>query len=355
MTAASPFAPSWPPTGSATVGNREMDRSLARWGIVLAGGEGARMRPLVSRWLGEDRPKQYCTFVGSRSMFEHTIARACSVVSEDHVVTIIGRGHREFLTVFPNQYPPGLLLEQPSNAGTAPGVFLPIAYVLADNPEATVVLLPSDHFVHPEGRFCDYIIQAFELAEAHHDRVILVGAIPDRAETDYGWIAPCKVEKEGCPPLVRGPMPVTCFQEKPGGSAAHALFLQGCLWNTMVIAAKAKTLWALGRQLLPEMMGEFDAFVTVLRAVRDGRLDPEIEASALACVYDHLTQADLSKDILEHVADQSMVLPMEGVDWCDWGRPQRVTETLARLGRHPLFQAHHIVPTPAHAPGERQV
>ncbi|MCX6843861.1 MAG: NTP transferase domain-containing protein, partial [candidate division WOR-3 bacterium] len=69
------------------------DCGLARWGIVLAGGEGARMRPLIVYWTGGDRPKQYCTFVGSRSMFQHTVDRARSVVSEKHVVTIIGPGH----------------------------------------------------------------------------------------------------------------------------------------------------------------------------------------------------------------------------------------------------------------------
>ncbi len=46
----------------------------ARWGILLAGGEGTRMRPLIRSWIGENRPKQYCTFVGSRSMFQHTVA-----------------------------------------------------------------------------------------------------------------------------------------------------------------------------------------------------------------------------------------------------------------------------------------
>jgi mannose-1-phosphate guanylyltransferase len=317
--------------------SRAADRALARWGIVLAGGEGARMRPLISDWLGEDRPKQYCTFVGSRSMFQHTIDRARSVVPEEHVVTIIGPGHRKFLAETEREHVPGLVLEQPSNLGTAPGVFLPMAYVLADDPEATVVLLPSDHFVHPEQRFCDYIMHAFDLAEKYRDQLVLAAAIPDRAETDYGWIAPGKQQTEGPSPLTPGPISVMCFQEKPAGREALALLRQGCLWNTMVVAARAKTLWALGRRHLPEMMYAFDAFLTVLRAVREGRVDPKFEASALESVYSDLAPADFSKDILQHVSSQSMLLPMDGVDWCDWGRPQRVTETLARLGRRPFF------------------
>ncbi len=295
------------------------------------------MRPLILGWLGVDRPKQYCAFVGSRSMFQHTIERAGAVVPEDHVVTIIGRGHDKFVSETANTRVPGLVVEQPRNLGTGPGVFLPTAYVLADNPEATVLLLPSDHFVSPEWRFRDHLNHAFELAERHCEQIILVGAIPDRAETDYGWIAPdhARSEEHGNP--THDSMKVLYFQEKPDGRTARALLKQGCLWNTMVTAVKAKTLWNLGRQCLPEMMCQFDAFLMVLRAVREKRLDPGVEASALATVYSNLAPADFSRDILQRVSNRCMVLPMDGVDWCDWGRPQRVTETLARLGRCPFF------------------
>ena len=323
-------------------GSHPAEHARKRYGIVLAGGEGARMRPIISNWLGEDRPKQYCTFVGSRSMFRHTMDRACSVVPGEHVVTVIGRGHREFLTEYENENMPGLLLEQPHNLGTAAGIFLAAAYVLAVNQEATVIILPSDHYVHPEGRFCTHINQAFELAEKHRDQIVLAAAIPDRAETDYGWIAPVKTHTEGEGPPVRGPMRVVRFQEKPDGEEARALLREGCLWNTMVIAAKARTLWLLGRQCLPEMMYEFDAYLRVLRGIRAGRLSPKFEAGALACLYSHLAPADFSKDVLQHVCDQSILLPMDGVDWCDWGRPQRVTETLARLGRRPFFSADRV-------------
>ena len=328
-----------PPVRSTTR-NRAADLVFARWGVVLAGGEGTRMRPLIRHWLGEDRPKQYCAFVGSRSMLQHTLDRVRSVVSEEHIMTIIGQGHRKFLTQSANESMPGVVLEQPSNLGTAPGVFLPTAYVFADNPEATVLILPSDHFVHPEDRFCDQILHAFELAEKYRDQIILIGAIPDRAETDYGWIVSRNTRADGRSCLTHGPTRVVCFQEKPDGDEAVALLRQGCLWNTMVMAVKAKTLWILGRQCLPEMMDKFDAFLMVLRAIHAGRLDPKFEASALTTIYNNLAPADFSRDILQRACERSIVLPMEGVAWSDWGRPQRVTGTLASLGRSPLFPSN---------------
>jgi hypothetical protein len=47
------------------------------WSIILAGGEGTRLRSLVHRWLGRPKPKQYCAFVGTRSLFQHTLDRQC--------------------------------------------------------------------------------------------------------------------------------------------------------------------------------------------------------------------------------------------------------------------------------------
>jgi mannose-1-phosphate guanylyltransferase len=46
------------------------------WGIVLAGGDGMRLRPFIQAYFNEDRPKQYCTFLGTQSMLRHTIRRA---------------------------------------------------------------------------------------------------------------------------------------------------------------------------------------------------------------------------------------------------------------------------------------
>ena len=310
------------------------------------------MRPLIQSWLGANYPKQYCTFVGSRSMFQHTVDRARSLVPQEHVLSIIGHGHRRFLPDSVVDAELGPVLEQPGNLGTAPGVFLPLAYVLADNLDATVILLPSDHFVYPEERFCGVMRDAFTLAETFRDRIVLVGAVPDRAETEYGWIDPGRAWTEGRTATTCRAMEVSRFQEKPDLEEARALLRQGCLWNTMIVAASAKTLWALGRRCLPEMMGNFDAFLTVLRAVRERRLAPCWESKALDTLYSGMAPADFSKDILQQSTAQSMLLQMEGVDWCDWGHPQRVADSLSRLGRRPLFDFRHLAPAAPTTPCE---
>jgi mannose-1-phosphate guanylyltransferase len=63
------------------------------WSIVLAGGEGERVKPLVLRWLGRHQPKQYCTFVGNRSMFQHTVERATTLTSPERTVVVAALHH----------------------------------------------------------------------------------------------------------------------------------------------------------------------------------------------------------------------------------------------------------------------
>ncbi|MDI3466936.1 MAG: Mannose-1-phosphate guanylyltransferase [Nitrospira sp.] len=107
------------------------------WSIVLAGGEGERMKPLVQRWLGRHRPKQYCTFVGTRSMFQHTVDRAADVTGFGKTVVVAGRTHEPEVRAQLIGRSVEKVLWQPANSDTATGVFLPLTYVRAHDPDAT--------------------------------------------------------------------------------------------------------------------------------------------------------------------------------------------------------------------------
>src|SRR5687768_3714911 len=136
--------------------NRGSERDRL-WSIVLAGGEGERLKPFVQRWLGRHQPKQYCTFIGTRSMFQHTLDRADRITAPEHKVTVIGRTHQREAQA---QFSPGeggKLIIQPANRDTAAGIYLALTYVRSQDPQAMVVLYPSDHFVYPEGRFVEVV------------------------------------------------------------------------------------------------------------------------------------------------------------------------------------------------------
>lgn len=290
-----------------------------RWAIILSGGEGARLSLLTTRRYGEHRPKQYCAFHGRRTMFDHTMSRAVEMVGPQRVVTVIGRGHMRFLESSPSPLY-GYAVEQPRNCETAPGIFLPLSYVMAYDPDATVLIFPSDHFVRPNALFLHYMGRAAALCERHPGRLVLAAAVADRAETEYGWIQAAPLG-DPVEPLARS---VLRFHEKPGPEQAESFLRAGLAWNTFNMAVKAAALWTLGWAHHPRMMERFEALRAAIGAPGEG--------DALARAYAEMESVNFSTGILERAVGRILALPMPELHWSDWGRPERIEDSLQKLG-----------------------
>jgi mannose-1-phosphate guanylyltransferase len=308
------------------------------YGVILAGGAGERLRPVPERWLGEHRPKQFCTFTGTRSMLQHTLDRVKTVVPQNNIVTVITAGHERFLPQALNAVPPGRVVTQPADRGTAAGVFLPLTSIFERDPDAAVMVFPCDHFVYPEGRFLEYVVATYRLCRRFRQSLVVLGAPPTSAETDYGWIMTEEPVGSGTSPLLQ----VGRFIEKPSTEEAKRMLRLGGFWSTMVVAARARTLWDLGWRVLPEMMQQFDNLRGVLHAIRTGLVDRDQEQIAVDHLYERIDSASFSTDVLQRAADSTLVFPMQDVQWSDWGRAKRVVASLRQLGLRtpvPLAQA----------------
>lgn len=299
------------------------------WSIILAGGEGERLRPLVQRWLGRHRPKQYCTFVGTRSMFQHTVDRAADVTGFQRTVVVAARTHRQEVRAQLGGRPVKKVLWQPANADTAAVVFLPLTYVRAHDPDASVVLFPSDHFVYPEKRFLDQVRQAIEAAE-RGDRLMLLGVRPDRLELEYGWIEPESDLADVC--RDKPAWSVRAFLEKPDTIRADEAMRNGALWNTLVLAARAEVLWELGRRCFARLLAKFERWAD--------EIDGPRETKVLEEIYADMPKENFSSDLLQRKPDAVAVMELRHVLWSDWGRPERIAETLQRINRQPTFPPH---------------
>ena len=301
------------------------------WSIVLAGGEGGRVRPLVQRWLGRPKPKQYCTFVGTRSLFQHTLDRADRLTDADRKVTVIARSHAWEAWPQFGQRPSGKVILQPVNRDTAAGVFLPLTYIKAQDPQATVVIYPSDHFVYPEHRFLDSVQRAVWTAEWLPDRLVLLGASPDRLELDYGWIQPGDQLDRSVNYQIRA---VRAFLEKPTVAEADAALAAGGLWNTLVLVAKVEALWEMGWQCFPDLMPHFERLLGVIGTPH--------ESKTLEVIYEQMPAHNFSSQLLQRVPEQLVVVEMAGVLWSDWGKPERIANTLRRISRDPAFPLAYL-------------
>lgn len=292
-------------------------RSGDVWSIVLAGGEGERTRAFVESWLGHRRPKQYCAFVGTRSLFQHIVDRADAVSSPERRVVIAAASHRRFLDEQMRGREGGKVILQPRNRGTAAGIFLGLTYVLAHDPGATVVIYPSDHFVYPESAFLIAVRKAVRIAVADPRIPLLLGVHPSDPEPDYGWIVPSPAEADEAARRVER------FIEKPPPFLAEEALREGGLWNTLIVVSKLEAVWALGWSALPEIMPAFGRLCDGFRA---GGEEPVLDE-----IYGNLPSHDFSSDVLQRAPRELGVLELNGVWWSDWGRPERILSTLCEL------------------------
>ena len=308
------------------------------WGIVLAGGEGVRLRPLVRRMLGEDRPKQFVKLLGPRTLLRQTLDRAALGISPDRTVVVTVRRHADYIAEeFKSAAQPPYVLVQPDDRGTAAAILYAAQWIAWRDPGATVAVLPSDHFILGEATFMAHVQDVAAALQRHPDRVTLLGAAPTSPEGEYGWIEP------GAP--IDGDNGVVSrvrqFWEKPSEACVQTCLTTGCLWNTAITVARAQALVELGARALPEMSAR-------LAGIRPF-LDSDRELEEVQQAYAVMPRASFSRAVLESHPEDLGVSRLPRVTWCDLGSPRRVLYVLARMRVRPAWA--DLVDTPAFSPG----
>jgi mannose-1-phosphate guanylyltransferase len=289
------------------------------WGIVLAAGNGHRVDSFIRRIGGRPCPKQFYAFTGRRTMLHHTIDRVQRLVPRNRVITVVSPDHRQFVQGQLWDRPAGTVIFQPENRETLPGVLLPLVHVLRREPQSTVAVFPSDHFIWEEARFMEYVRVAARVVDHYPERLVLLGVEPDSPEPDYGWIEPGEIVFEENGYISRR---VCSFHEKPGLGDGQICFDKGYLWNTFVFVAKAATLYEMARVAAPQMVAYFD-----LLSFNLGMLG---EQTILNGMYTRMKSMNISRDLLQKSQNRLLVVSMENVGWSDWGREERILETLDR-------------------------
>ncbi len=259
-------------------------------------------------------------------MFQHTVDRADRLTPGAHRISVVAEGHRALVQAQLRGRLRGRILWQPENRGTAAGILWPISCLMATSPDDIVLIYPSDHFIWPEESFLSAMLDAVHAVEQKPDRLVLVGAKPDRLELDYGWIQPDgEASSSGSHRLRR----VGRFLEKPSRSEAARAFADGALWNTLILVGAVRTLWQLGRYCLPQTMHLLEWLRTATGSPR--------EKESTERIYASLPNGSFSADVLEKAPEFLMVMELNDVEWSDWGRPERIAQSVRWLGRTPAF------------------
>lgn len=302
-------------------------QSFSPWAVILAGGDGVRLRSLTALVTGDARPKQFCPLVDGETLLDRTRRRVDLLVRFDRQVVAVSRPHETYYRYLIGELAPGRLAVQPENRDTGPGILYALLRLRRLAGDVPVALFPSDHYVADDQAFVRHVGAALDVVQRRSGLVVLIGIEPSSAEVDYGWIEPARV------PLPTNPdvFPVRRFVEKPSASTARELVARGCLWNSFVMAGWVDTLLDLIRRTTPDL---YRAFEPVRRACGG----PDEEA-ILERVYAELPAIGFADRVLTRAAGCLVVLRAQGLQWSDWGSPRRVVASLRATNHEPHWLA----------------
>ncbi|MBQ9585391.1 MAG: mannose-1-phosphate guanylyltransferase [Muribaculaceae bacterium] len=219
-----------------------------RFCVIMCGGVGSRFWP-YSR---EAMPKQFIDFLGTgRSLLQLTVDRLAGIVPIENIIMLT---NEQYSSIIQEQLPelkPEQILLEPARRNTAPCNAWAAWHIKALNPDAKIMVAPSDHMVLKQHDFEENVIKAFVFVEKN-DAIVTFGVKPSRPETGYGYIQ----EGEHVDELFSK---VKTFTEKPNKELANVFLESGeFYWNSGMFFWGVDTIINAIRTLAPEIADIFD-------------------------------------------------------------------------------------------------
>jgi len=300
--------------------------SFRPWGVILAGGDGTRLKAVSRLISGDNRPKQFCSLLGSSSLLARTRGRLAPAISPDRMIFAVVSNHEQFYQPELADVDESRIVVQPANRGTTPAIIYSLLRLTRLEKDPIVAFFPADHHFADETQFAHAVDGAFKAVHKRPELLVLLGARAEKAEVEYGWIEPgLPMDNDrGCSPSV---FRVNRFWEKPSTATAQALMSRGCLWNTFVIAGRARTFLEIIESTTPHVLKSF-------QPVTESRLREE-ETERAAAVYESLPAGDFSREVLTRCPERLAVLRMDGAGWGDLGTPEGILAAIQRTAPIP--------------------
>ena len=243
-------------------------------------------------------PKQFVNFLGKQTLFQES----CDRVSGNSFAPPVVITAADYRFVVAQQMKEATrkksqIFLEPSAKNTAPAIIMASLYLRAQDPDALLLVMPSDHNISNQNLFCEMVESGQSLAE--DGEIVVFGVEPDRPETGYGYIG-IKAENH-----------VNEFYEKPDIKMAEELFRAGnFFWNAGIFLARASTFVDAAKAFAPELLMQIETVIEGLKEDLDFIRIPEKE-------WEIITPISIDKAIMERATNLRCV-PFSGA-WSDLG------------------------------------
>ncbi len=248
--------------------------------VIMAGGAGTRFWPKSRK----HSPKQFLDILGTGKTFiRSTYERFAGKIPPQNFLVVTNAGYRDLTLEHLPELQASQVLCEPIGRNTAPCICYAAYKLYRQNPDAVMIVTPSDHLVMNEAAFQTVIDDAVAFVE-QHDVLMTIGINPTHPETGYGYI-----QRSNGDTISR----VKCFTEKPSLELAQTFIRCGeFLWNSGIFIWKVADIIAAIERHLPELHALFDSIAD--------KLGTDDEPDAIGRVYAECRSISIDYGVMEH-------------------------------------------------------
>ncbi len=257
--------------------------------VIMAGGVGSRFWPM-SR---SSNPKQFLDILGvGKTLIQQTFERFNEIIPVENIYIV---SNREYFEIIKEQLPllpeENILLE-PNRRNTAPCIAYAAYRIKKKDPEALMVVAPSDHLILKEQKFLKVVDQAFQFVN-ENDSLLTLGILPRRPETGYGYI---QVEQNNIVECAGAKInSVKTFTEKPDLKLAKVFMESGeFFWNSGIFFWSLKSILKAFKSYLPEINQAFSEGIALYETSKEEKYieDTYAECKNISIDYGIMEKAE---------------------------------------------------------------
>jgi mannose-1-phosphate guanylyltransferase len=271
--------------------------------VIMAGGVGSRFWPLSRT----TKPKQFLDILGTgKTLIQQTYDRFIQIMPKENIFIVTNSDYAELV----REQIPGIdfhqVLLEPMGKNTAPCIAYANFKIQQRNPEANIVVAPSDHLIMKEEGFLREVTKGLDFV-SRKDSLLTLGITPSRPETGYGYI---QINGENIPGMDKSFRKVKTFTEKPDLEMAKVFFESGeFYWNAGIFVWSLKSIMKAFERFLPEIYSLFSDGI--------GIFDTQDEARFVNTIYPQCKNISIDYGIMEN-AENVYVLCAD-IGWSDLG------------------------------------